>query len=128
MSLSELVELPAQARRPNLVIDLSSFLGDGKAIEFREPTLGDLYPDQSLTERLRISFPLMHNEHIAGCIIMGRCYVKNNNESGQDTIRTMCTIFDKNPRIYLHIARQFNAEFMTVYTESLVESKNALTE
>jgi len=128
MSLNELSGLPPQEKRPNLVVDLSSFLGEGKSIEFREPTLGDLYPDQSLTERLRITYPLMHNDQIVACIIMGKCYVKTADEAGQDSIRTMCAVLDKNPRIYLHIARQFNAEFMNVYTESLVESKNDLTE
>jgi len=128
MSLTDIVALPAEERKPNIKVDLSSFLGEDKYVEFREPRLGDLYPDSTLVDRLRISFPLISHEQISAAVILGKCYVKKPDEQAIDPIRTMCQILDNNPRIYLRMARQFNEEFMSVYNEIVASEGNVLAE
>jgi hypothetical protein len=128
MSLTDIVALPAEERKPNIKVDLSSFLGEDKYVEFREPRLGDLYPDTALVERLRISFPLISAEQISAAVILGKCYVKKPDEQSMDAIRTMCQILDNNPKIYLRMARQFNEEFMSVYNEIVASEGNVSTE
>lgn len=128
MSLTDIVALPAEERKPNIKVDLSSFLGEDKFVEFREPRLGDLYPDSTLVERLRISFPLTSAEQLGAAVLLGKCYVKKPEEQSMDAIRTMCQILENNPKIYLRMARQFNEEFMSVYNEIVASEGNVLAE
>lgn len=128
MSLTNIIALPAEERKPNIRVDLSSFLGDGAGVEFREPRLADIYPDGALVDRLRLSFPLISPDQIATCVLIGKCYIKQPDENDLDTIRTMCQILDKNPKIYLRIARRFNDAFMVSYNEIISSEGNALAE
>jgi hypothetical protein len=45
MSLSNLKQIPKDADRGILVVDLSSIAGDGAELRFREPKAADLFPD-----------------------------------------------------------------------------------
>ena len=128
MSLSEVIALSPEERKPNIRVDLSSFLGKDKVVEFREPRLADIYPDSTLIDRLRISFPLTSTDQIGTCVLIGKCYVKQSDEDKLDAIRTMCEILENNPKIYLRIARHFNDAYMAAYSEVIATEGNASAE
>jgi len=69
MALSNLKQIPKDADKGTLVVDLSDIAGDGAELRFREPKAADLFPDskelQSLRELVAIQEAQIYEKHQA---------------------------------------------------------------
>jgi hypothetical protein len=112
MGLASLKTVPAPEKKPDLVVDLSTWLGSG-TIKFREPKANDLFPDANEAKEAKIHFPEFKDDLLQLVIFMGRTYIPDETESGQALMpwKTFGNLARENRILFYGIANAWGDAF-----------------
>ena len=124
MSLTDVLTLPPDDRKPNIKVDLMPVVGKPHVVEFREPRLADLFPDAKVVERLRVSHPHLAVDHVNSCVVMGRCYIKGDDENALEPVRAMCRIAENNETVFLALMREFATAYLIDFGQQVKNEGN----
>lgn len=122
MPLKVREKLQKREKRPDLVVDVSSFTGDaGDTLKFREPGVSELIPNSRRLHKLHIDFARFSPETIQLCCLLSSCYIPDGEGDGLSP-KEAAELAAENPEFFMFLAGEFGRAFpldLHAETESL---------
>ena len=84
MGLKAIKEIKREESSGVLSIDLSHFCDGDVVATFRAPKAADLYPDSKTLQKIKIAYPECPEEMLAHINLLGRCYIVQQEDDGED--------------------------------------------
>ncbi len=114
MGLSSLKTVPVPEKKPDLIVDMADWGGEGN-IKFREPRAADLFPEGGEMKEAKMHFPEFKDEMMQLIIFMGRTYIPDETESGQPLMpwKSFGVIARENKVLFYGIANAWAGAFQT---------------
>lgn len=129
MPLKTLKALPRDADAGVFPIDLSDVAGDGAVFRFRSPKAADLFPDNNIIKELKIGYTEYPDLLIYQIYIMGRCYLPDQDDDGENPYRSFADLGRANAGVFYRLLTEFMAASpLDILDGKIAEAKNVSAE